>query len=269
MKAPGRRGKPSLLEAGLPCASLSAECQRDNNARQRPPQNRLHIWWARRPPTVCRAAILGALLPHDLEIADDLLPAIIPEPTGDDLENLPRRLDHNREVLKRILLETKQTHSTKSHQTFLRTLGITGDAAAAQARMALRDELSLGGERIELPNALVYRHEPAFAVSPSVSLLEAEVSKARELLGEQDRDIVVLDSMAGGGTIPLEGVRYGFKVHCNELNPVASVTLKATLEYPSRYGSGLTGSILKYSEIIAKCSRERLEGFFYAEPAGS
>src|SRR5438874_13099868 len=83
--------KPSLLEAGLPCASLSAECQRDNNARQRPPQNRLHIWWARRPPTVCRAAILGALLPHDLEITEDLLPAVIPEPTGEDLENLPRR----------------------------------------------------------------------------------------------------------------------------------------------------------------------------------
>jgi len=41
---------PSFLEAGLPVASLSAECQRDNNARQRPPQNRLHIWWARRPP---------------------------------------------------------------------------------------------------------------------------------------------------------------------------------------------------------------------------
>ena len=50
--------KPSFLEGGLPAASLSAECQRDNNARQRPPQNRLHIWWARRPPTISRAAIV-------------------------------------------------------------------------------------------------------------------------------------------------------------------------------------------------------------------
>jgi adenine-specific DNA methylase len=41
---------------------LSAECQGDNNARQRPPQNRLHIWWVRRPPTICRAAILANLL---------------------------------------------------------------------------------------------------------------------------------------------------------------------------------------------------------------
>ncbi|MFQ5853100.1 MAG: DUF1156 domain-containing protein [Candidatus Binatia bacterium] len=63
-----QKTKPSFLEAGLPCAALSAECQRDNNARQRPPQNRLHIWWARRSPTICRAAILAALLPHDLNL---------------------------------------------------------------------------------------------------------------------------------------------------------------------------------------------------------
>ena len=27
-----QKTKPSFLEAGMPCASLSAECQRDNNA---------------------------------------------------------------------------------------------------------------------------------------------------------------------------------------------------------------------------------------------
>ena len=43
--------RPSFLEAGLPCASLSAECQRDNDDRQRPPQNCLHVWFARRPAT--------------------------------------------------------------------------------------------------------------------------------------------------------------------------------------------------------------------------
>jgi adenine-specific DNA methylase len=69
--------KPSLMEAGLPCSSLSAECQRDNNARQRPPQNRLHIWWARRPPTVCRVAILSALLPHDVKLEESHLPSWI------------------------------------------------------------------------------------------------------------------------------------------------------------------------------------------------
>ena len=59
--------KPSFLEAGLPCSSLSSECQSDNDARQRPPQNRLHVWWARQRPTVCRLANLTALIPHDAD----------------------------------------------------------------------------------------------------------------------------------------------------------------------------------------------------------
>ena len=82
------RTKPSFLEGGLPCASLSAECQRDNNARQRPPQNRLHIWWARRPPTICRAAILAALLPHDVTFLPGILPSLIGDPNEQDLLNL-------------------------------------------------------------------------------------------------------------------------------------------------------------------------------------
>src|SRR3954467_15142646 len=65
MTIPFSKTKPSLMEAGLPCSSLSSQCQSDNDARKRPPQNRLHVWWARRPPTICRVAILTALLPHE------------------------------------------------------------------------------------------------------------------------------------------------------------------------------------------------------------
>ena len=41
-------------KAGLPCSSLSAECHSDKGARQRPPQNRLYVWWARSAPPLCR-----------------------------------------------------------------------------------------------------------------------------------------------------------------------------------------------------------------------
>lgn len=99
MSQPFVRTKPSFLEAGLPCASLSAECQRDNNARQRPPQNRLHIWWARRPPTISRAAILAALLPHDLSLDESLLPPLIPEPDETVLDELPKKLLPHRDIL--------------------------------------------------------------------------------------------------------------------------------------------------------------------------
>ena len=42
--------------------------------------------------------------------------------------------------------------------------------------------------------------------------------------------------MAGGGSIPFEATAYGLTVYANELNPVASVVLKATLDYPARFG---------------------------------
>ena len=42
--------------------------------------------------------------------------------------------------------------------------------------------------------------------------------------------------MSGGGAIPLEGVRYGLRVFANDLNPVAAIVQKATLEYPAKFG---------------------------------
>ncbi len=158
--------KASFLEAGLPCASLSAECQRDNNARQRPPQNRLHIWWARRPPTICRAAILAALLPHDLQLDDSVLPPLADEPTAEDLDNLPPKLQPHRDFFERLLSEVRPTPLTQEHENFLRAMGIIGDADSAYRRMAFVRNYLIGGRPIPLPDALVYRHLPAFAVSP-------------------------------------------------------------------------------------------------------
>ncbi len=46
----------------------------------------------------------------------------------------------------------------------------------------------------------------------------------------------LLDPFAGGGAIPLEGLRLGCEVEASDLNPVAVLILKGTLEYPQRYG---------------------------------
>ena len=73
---------------------------------------------------------------------------------------------------------------------------------------------------------------------------------------------VLLDYMAGGGTIPLEGVRYGLKVFANELNPVAAVILKATVEYPARFGRTLSRHITDSARLVADRLRIRLAQFF-------
>jgi adenine-specific DNA methylase len=47
---------------------------------------------------------------------------------------------------------------------------------------------------------------------------------------------LVLDPFAGGGAIPLEAGRLGAKAVANDYNPVAHMILRATCEYPQKYG---------------------------------
>src|SRR5262249_41996365 len=56
-----------LIEAGFPCHQVGAETQRERDTGKAPPTHRLHVWWARRPLTPSRAAILASLLPADTD----------------------------------------------------------------------------------------------------------------------------------------------------------------------------------------------------------
>src|SRR5208282_4442038 len=103
MTQPFIKTKPSLMEAGLPCSSLSAECQSDNDARQRPPQNRLHIWWARRPPTICRVANLTALLWHDADLTMEATRDLDPPVSESDLEVLASKERDHKEFYCKLL----------------------------------------------------------------------------------------------------------------------------------------------------------------------
>jgi putative DNA methylase len=76
------------------------------------------------------------------------------------------------------------------------------------------------------------------------------------------RKITVMDPMAGGGSIPFEALRYGFTVLANELNPVASVILQATLDYPARFGPSLADDIRKWGDAWSRRVEEQLSDFF-------
>ncbi len=56
-----------LIEQGFPCHQVGAETQRERDTGKAPPVNRLHVWWARRPLTASRAAVLSSLLPSDTD----------------------------------------------------------------------------------------------------------------------------------------------------------------------------------------------------------
>lgn len=62
-----------LIESGFPCHQVGAETQRERGASSAlPPLYYLHVWWARRPLTPSRAAILGATLPADADVDEFL-----------------------------------------------------------------------------------------------------------------------------------------------------------------------------------------------------
>jgi len=56
-----------LIEDWLPAQVIGIECMRERSTGQQPPDKRLHVWWARRPLTVSRAAVLASLLPADFD----------------------------------------------------------------------------------------------------------------------------------------------------------------------------------------------------------
>ena len=62
----------------------------------------------------------------------------------------------------------------------------------------------------------------------------------------------LLDPFAGGGAIPLEALRLGCEVDASDLNPVAVLILKCTVEYPQRYGQPNSQPVPDYIHGAAK-----------------
>jgi len=71
----------------------------------------------------------------------------------------------------------------------------------------------------------------------------------------------VLDPTAGGGTIPLESLRYGLPTFSNELNPVAWLLNKVVLNYAPSQGS-LDEDIRQWVDEILDFASGELEEYF-------
>ncbi len=89
--------------------------------------------------------------------------------------------------------------------------------------------------------------------------LEKAYKAAQSIWG---KDILVIDPMAGGGSIPLESARLGFKTLANEYNPVACSVLEATVDYPIRFGPKLATKTRKWAKVWLERIEKRLAPFY-------
>lgn len=197
-----------MIEKFLPIEAIGAECMRERGASSAlPPLYFLHVWWARRPLTVCRAALLASVLPADTD-----------------------------------------------PKWFLETLGIFGDPVASRKRIA---EAS---KRNETLGAAAYGYRRAFTHQPDGKKLGELGRHCAPLWGENR--LSVLDCFAGGGSIPFEALRCGFETYASELNPVASIILKATLDYPFRFGETLAEDVERWGRAWWSRVRDDLKPYF-------
>jgi len=138
---------------------------------------------------------------------------------------------------------------------FLHALGIHGDPVAAKARIAEATRL---GERL---GKAAYGYTRAFSFNPTED--DRAYIKALAADGKSPR---VLDSTAGGGSIPFEAVRLGCETYGNDLNPVAWLILKGTVEFPAKYGTKVHKRFAALGKEFASRCRLKLAGFFPPEP---
>ena len=212
-----------LIEEWLPIKEIGVESRRERAASNAlPPLYYLHVWWARRPLTASRAAILGSLLPAW-------------EGNGE-------------------LLGNHFADEGEYRRWFLRMLGIPvgqpgiDPVATAEAILRARDTgKNLGS------NPYGYRRAFGRPLDPD------DMAKFRSLLSNAP---TVMDPMAGGGSIPFEATRMGLPTIANELNPVASTVLEATIRYPLDHGHGLVDDIYQWADRWGDLIEERLNGFY-------
>lgn len=126
---------------------------------------------------------------------------------------------------------------------FLHILGIHGDPVAAKKRIAAANR---SGERL---GAQAYGYSRAFGYTPS----SAEANWLSEHVADGAR---ILDPTAGGGSLPFELVRLGLTALANDLNPVAVLIERATVEWPCAYGAATKAVFeelsAEYSERIRR-----------------
>lgn len=208
-----------LIEVALPLKEVSEQSAREKSIRHGHIST-IHIWWARRPLTACRAAVFASLIPDpdDPECPEEFR-RLVREVLGRRSEFRPTSEENGTPVA-----DTPRTRCVE----FIKHL--------------VRWENSTNPEYIEPARKLIaaahkFLHPGA----------EGDVPK-------------VIDPFAGGGAIPLEALRLGCEAHALDLNPVAHLIELCTLVYPQRFGQPGSRPVPEYIKRLVAAKRPRTKG---------
>ena len=276
-----------LIEVALPIKEISAESVRDKSIRHGHIST-LHLWWARRPLPVCRAVVFASLIPDPLDAncpkafcdaVQDLLatnPLYAPypdipytaiyDPMPDNLRNrLLMFIGKFSSPCQQNMLAGKSTPSkdqiqegclikweSKNNPVVLRLarlliwIAYNAERRPEATYQELATEFDLAFNAIKEAENNLYHTPNRHLASADVESKEAALQAAIESF--QNRMPSVFDPFAGGGAIPLEAARLGCRSYGNDINPVAHIIEKGSVEFPQKYGKPITYT---HDEFIA------------------
>ncbi len=136
---------------------------------------------------------------------------------------------------------------------FLHALGIHGDPVAART---IIDRARRTGLRVDNP----YGYDRAFAYSPGCD----EKDLLKRNFQRSSGSPKVLDPTAGGGSIPFEAARLGLSIQANDLNPVAALIMRATVEWPLQHSGKIEEEFRTLAQTWRANVQERV-GFRYPQ----
>ena len=225
----------------MPIREISAESVRDKNIHHAHISH-LHIWWARRPLAASRAVVFASLVPDpdDPACPDGFRAAV------------EWHLQSNVPAILKVYQRGRLTHCDDDpYRPYVgiedtpRNRLLTFIAKWSPESLAFE-----GGERKKAPapkELLDDRSLVKWETSDPENAQGREILRiARELVRVAHHgDVpVVLDPFAGGGSIPLEAGRLGCRAIANDYNPVPHLILRATCEYPQKYGKPGTRTVV-------------------------
>lgn len=281
-----------LIEAGFPCHQVGAETQREKGASNvMPPIFYLHVWWARRPLTPSRAAVLASLLPSKADpeefvkglgikvlVADvhgtpwvigedkirqriiDAGGSLSLEVDGVVLRAYEREVKVREESRHQIDKLLEGDPSLKDDPVVLAWENESVELPEIAAGEVLRVELATGDPSWAKDKMLFTKQHGIRFAGDAYNYPRAFSQPVRPV--EKSQQKIILDPTSGGGSIPFEAIRLGHRVIANELNPVAAVILKATLDFPVKYGYPLLEDIEFYYNKILVSADDYLKPFF-------
>jgi len=287
-----------LIEVAMPIKEISAESVRDKSIRHGHIST-LHLWWARRPLPVCRAVIFASLVPDPLdEQCPQAFKDAVQELLGKDYryspysdipytaaydpmpDNLRNRLmlfigkfsPRCQENMKKgkdtpakdqlddgslIKWDNKNNKEILGKARKLIWVAYNAERQPDVDYEMLNREFDTAWQEIETAEEHLYSIINRHQENEEVKNAEKALQKAIDDF--QSRMPSVFDPFAGGGAIPLEAARLGCLSYGNDINPVAHIIEKGSVEFPQKYGKPIRYTRDEFLKLYGKETFKLLE----------